>query len=972
MTFRRLSEYFKLLEQNSSRLKITEILAALFKEANGEEIDKICYLSLGKLLPAYEGLEFQMAEKTVIRAIAKAFGINPEEVQREYKRVGDLGEVGEKFKIKSQKLKVQNKLWDIEPHFSSESEDSRGKELEVLKVYERLMEIAREAGAGSVERKVDKLAALIEDLDTASVRFIVRIPLGKLRLGFSEMTILDALSWMEKKDKSLRIRFEDAFNVLADIGEISQRAKTSGIRGVTGVKPKVGTPIMPALSQRLGMVEEMLEKVGDISAGSTHSVDSVQASSPQADSVQGVAVEPKYDGQRCVGGMTGIYLLSKGFTPARDVKTGDLVLTHKGEFHLVSAVNKRMVDKKEKIYLLQTFLGDGFKISGDHRILVHRGEKEAWEPVDSLKEDDWLVFPQPQMRGFPAVPSSLKLIDDAGYQKTIIFNEDFFRFLGFWIGDGFTNKNVTNKNKGSKRIGICFNRAKERDLAKEYEKIIKDVLKVNKIRIEEGRGALNLYWSDKLFQHWLCKEFRINQHGKTIPPWFFNISSSFFDSFLKGWIEADGTERHSHGIRLTTKERELASFVQLLCLSLGRIAGLRRERIKLPKRNYSRIYYSLIFPGTKKYAFWKEKKLLVKVMKVRPIRRDPRTTLYNFKVENNESYATSLVCLHNCQIHLENLDQKSHIRLFTRNLENVTNMFPDIVGTLGKEVRAKNTILDSEVVGYDPKTNNFLPFQETIKRKRKHQVSETAKEIPLKAFVFDIMYYNGESLIQTPFWQRRKILEKILPVTNKTIILSPQIITNDPKKMREYHDKQIKKGLEGVMVKKINAPYDPGRRGFTWVKFKQEETKKGGGLADTVDCVVMGITRGRGKRATFGVGSFLVGVRKRQEFVTVTNIGTGLSDNQFRELNERSKKLKVKAKPKDYLVDKNQEPDIWVEPKIVVEIQADNITKSPIHTAGLALRFPRLVNFRDDKSVEQISTVKEVESLYQMQFAQEK
>jgi len=313
---------------------------------------------------------------------------------------------------------------------------------------------------------------------------------------------------------------------------------------------------------------------------------------------------------------------------------------------------------------------------------------------------------------------------------------------------------------------------------------------------------------------------------------------------------------------------------------------------------------------------------------------------------------------------------KSGIRIFTRNLENVTHMFPDVVEALLTELRAKELILDSEGIGFDPKTGKFYPFQETIKRKRKHGIDETVTRIPLKCFVFDVLYKDGENLIEKPFSERRKILEKILFPSNKILILSPQIITDDPKKMREYHDEQIKKGLEGAMVKKINASYDPGRRGFTWVKFKQEETKKGGGLADTVDCVVMGITRGKGKRATFGVGSFLVGVRKGQEFVTVTNIGTGLSDDQFRELNERSRKLKVKAKPKGYLVDKNQEPDVWVEPKIVVEIQADNITKSPIHTAGLALRFPRLVNFRDDKSVEQISTVKEVASLYRMQFAQ--
>jgi len=186
--------------------------------------------------------------------------------------------------------------------------------------------------------------------------------------------------------------------------------------------------------------------------------------------------------------------------------------------------------------------------------------------------------------------------------------------------------------------------------------------------------------------------------------------------------------------------------------------------------------------------------------------------------------------------------------------------------------------------------------------------------------------------------------------------------------MRKFHEEQIKIGLEGAMVKKLHAPYDPGRRGFTWVKFKQEETKKGGGLADTIDAVVMGVTRGEGKRAGFGVGACLVGIRRGEHYVTITNIGTGLTDEQFRELKKRSDKFKVKEKPESYLVEKNHTPDFWIKPGIVVEIQADNITKSPTHTAGLALRFPRLVRFRDDKPPEKITSLKEVEELYRLQF----
>jgi len=148
-------------------------------------------------------------------------------------------------------------------------------------------------------------------------------------------------------------------------------------------------------------------------------------------------------------------------------------------------------------------------------------------------------------------------------------------------------------------------------------------------------------------------------------------------------------------------------------------------------------------------------------------------------------------------------------------------------------------------------------------------------------------------------------------------------------------------------------------------------TKKGGGLADTVDCVIMGVTRGKGKRAGFVVGSFLAGIRKNDKYVTITNIGTGLSDEQFKDLNKRSKKLKIKEKPRMYLVDKNQEPDTWLEPEIVAEIQADNITKSSIHTAGVALRFPRLIRFRDDRDPSQATTLGEVEKLYGMQFGNE-
>jgi len=213
-------------------------------------------------------------------------------------------------------------------------------------------------------------------------------------------------------------------------------------------------------------------------------------------------------------------------------------------------------------------------------------------------------------------------------------------------------------------------------------------------------------------------------------------------------------------------------------------------------------------------------------------------------------------------------------------------------------------------------------------------------------------------------------LEKTVISGSKTILISPQIITESAQELRKFHDEQIKKGLEGVVVKKWKAPYDPGRRGYTWVKLKQEKGKKGGGLADTLDCVVMGYYKGKGKRAKFGIGGFLVGVREKEgndQFLTISKVGTGLSDEQWREMRRRINEVKVKEKPKQYIIDKNLFPDVWCTPKIVVEIEADNITKSPIHTAQYALRFPRLVRFRDDKSSEEATTLAEAEKLYKLQ-----
>ncbi|MBI2196031.1 ATP-dependent DNA ligase [Candidatus Daviesbacteria bacterium] len=316
--------------------------------------------------------------------------------------------------------------------------------------------------------------------------------------------------------------------------------------------------------------------------------------------------------------------------------------------------------------------------------------------------------------------------------------------------------------------------------------------------------------------------------------------------------------------------------------------------------------------------------------------------------------------------------QGQKVRLFSRNLEETTPMFPEIIQGILKQVKADSIILDSEAVAFNPESEEFLPFQETTKRRRKYNIEEMAKSLPLKAFVFDIMYLNGKSLIDLSLRARMEKLKKV--ITPDTVLLAqPGEFTKSVKRIIELFDDAITKGLEGLVCKRPDSKYEAGARNFNWVKLKRHSA---GELKDTIDCVILGYIFGRGKRAGFGAGSLLVGVydKGKDEFVTVSKIGTGLTDEEWREIKVKSAKFKVQSKPAR--VSSLITPSVWVEPKIVIEVLADEITRSPVHTAGkkgsepgYALRFPRLVKFRgSDKHAEDATTVKELVEMYKLQF----
>lgn len=602
MKFSVVTESLAKLESISSRLKITEELAELFKKASPAESEVLSYLLLGDLHPAYRGTVFGLAEKNMTSMLGEAFGDGGEDEHQasfigggrrantggrafaaRVKRLGDLGEA-----VEETLLVVRGAGRD-------------GADPLMMKVYEALVEIEQVAGEGSQERKGALLVALLNEVDASSARYVVRIILGKLRLGFSDMTLLDALSWMKAGDKSYRDDLEAAYNVSADIGLLAKTLKDGGITAVREMHARPGVPVRPAAAERLESAEAIIEKLGKCAA------------------------QPKLDGLRL-------------------------------------------------------------------------------------------------------------------------------------------------------------------------------------------------------------------------------------------------------------------------------------------------------------------------------------------------------------QVHSFTEDGSQVIKFFSRNLQDVTHMFPDLEKAV-KKLTSSRFIIEGEAIAFDAKTGRFLPFQETAKRRRKTEVVAAAESRPMRLYLFDCLFENRSLVLDEPHTARRERLQAIVgaATAKSTVQVIDEQIFDDLTELEAYFQEQIDCGLEGIIAKRLDAPYKAGKRNFNWIKLKRLET---GSLEDTVDCVVLGYYRGRGKRAEFGIGALLVGVfnDKKDRFESVAKIGTGLSDTEWRAYKKMCDSLAVHEQPHNVDVAKGLIPDIWVTPKEVIIIRADEISRSPLHSAGataakggLALRFPRVMGRREDKSARDATTVEELEHLRQLQ-----
>lgn len=589
MTFSELAKYLDKLEKISSRLEMTSVLAELFSGVTAEEGKIVAYLSQGLLGPKYDNPDTGMADKQVLKALQTLGEVDAEKV---FKQEGDLGRTVQKIREQSSKFKIQD--------------------LSIGEVYEKLLQIAHVGGSGSVEGKSKLLVELVLALDPISAKYAVKMVLGKLRTGYSDMTVLDSLSWMAVGDKSLREQIEAIYNVRADLGEVVKMIKShkaAEIKNI-GIDPVVGTPVLPARAERAKTVEEIWERNGGPSASSGRQ--------PAA------AAEHKLDGLR------------------------------------IQAHVK------------------------DHKYLTPN--------------------PSPNL------------------------------------------------------------------------------------------------------------------------------------------------------------------------------------------------------------------------------------------VEGN-------------------------IRLFSRGMEDVTLMYPDIVEGLKKQVNTE-CILDGEMiaVGEDGK---YKPFQETMSRKRKYDILEMMESVPLKYYVFDVLSCEQKNLLNEANEKRWKVLEGAVKEGNVVKLMPRKIIKNSAE-IEEFFKQALEDGTEGIVVKKLDGVYKSGSRDFNWIKFKKSYDDST--MSDTVDAVIMGYDVGQGKRADFGIGDFLIGVRdeKSEKYLTIAKIGTGLTDDEWRTVKERCEKHKAEVKPEAYEVSKQMNCDFWVKPSMVVEILADEITQSPMHSSGLALRFPRLISFREKKP-EDATSVEELNRLFKLQ-----
>ncbi len=294
------------------------------------------------------------------------------------------------------------------------------------------------------------------------------------------------------------------------------------------------------------------------------------------------------------------------------------------------------------------------------------------------------------------------------------------------------------------------------------------------------------------------------------------------------------------------------------------------------------------------------------------------------------------------------------ISLFTRRLENVTSRFPELIDHIDKNIKGKNFIIDCEAVGFDRKTKKYLPFQSISQRiKRKHNIEQMSKQFPVELDVFDILYYNNKSLFEKPLKERRALLEKIIKQTPRKITLTKKLVTSNKSKAMKFFKQALKDGEEGVIIKKLDSKYKPGRYVGGWLKLKS--------ILEPLDLVITKAEYGTGKRAGW-ITSYTLSCQHNEEFLEIGKVSTGVKEKSegltYKEMTKLLKPLILKQKAKE----------LEIKPKIILEVAYEEIQKSPKYSSGFALRFPRVLRRRDiEKSLEEINDLNLIKKIYNTQ-----
>jgi DNA ligase-1 len=316
--------------------------------------------------------------------------------------------------------------------------------------------------------------------------------------------------------------------------------------------------------------------------------------------------------------------------------------------------------------------------------------------------------------------------------------------------------------------------------------------------------------------------------------------------------------------------------------------------------------------------------------------------------------------------------QANKIILFSRRLENITQYYPDIVENIGKSLNVHEGIFEAEIVPINENTGEFLPFQELMHRRRKYKLEQAVSQYPITVNFFDVLYFDNKDCLNLEYSERRKILEKLVNEDNFSKLV-PMLLVKNENEVGDFLENSINAGCEGLMLKTPSAPYRAGSRGSNWLKLKREYRNE---LGDSLDLIVIGAYFGRGRRTGL-YGTLLLGTYNPEQdnFPSICKVGTGFTDESLDQLYQiLSNNVTLK---KNSRIISEMEADVWLEPELVLEIVASEITLSPIHKTGLdlirknsgfALRFPKFTGkIRYEKAVEDASTVEEVLTLYKRQ-----